>query len=42
MNEGQLPLLISFMVFTIAFMGGLSVLCSKYIKQRAELDQNQD
>jgi len=39
MNEGQLPLLLSFMVFTIAFMGGLGVLCSKYIKQKAEIDR---
>jgi hypothetical protein len=39
MNEGQLPLLLSFMTFTIVFMGVLGVLCSKYIKQRAEIDR---
>jgi hypothetical protein len=40
MNEGQLPLLISFMAFTIVFMGGIGVLCSKYVKQRAEIDRD--
>ena len=40
MNEGQLPLLISFMSFTIVFMGALGVLCSKYIKQRNEIDKD--
>jgi|GEM_PF-745122 hypothetical protein len=40
MNEGQLPLLISFMVFTIAFMGGIGVVCGKYMKQRSDMHED--
>ena len=40
MNEGQLPLLLSFMIFTIAFMAGLTWQCVKYVKRRVEIDNN--
>jgi len=38
MGDGQLPLLVAFMVFVIVLMGGLSILFSKYIKRRSKMD----
>ena len=42
MGEGQLPLLIAFMVFVLAVMGGLAVLFSKYMKRRSEMPDSKD
>ena len=38
MIDGQLWLLVAFMVFTIIFAGALGVLCSKWMKRRSEMD----
>ena len=42
MEGSQLWLLIAFMVFTIALMGGLSVLIAKYMKRRDEMKNERE
>ena len=42
MEGSQLWLLIAFMVFTIALMGGLSVLIAKYMKKRQQIEEDQE
>ncbi len=42
MGEGQLPLLIAFMIFVLAVMGGLAVLFSKYMKNRSEMSDTRE
>ena len=36
--EGQLPLLVAFMLVAIGVMGGLSWIFAKYMKQRALME----
>lgn len=42
MADGQLWLLIAFMVFTLALMGGLTVLIAKYMKRRHQIDEDSE
>ncbi|MBI1179404.1 MAG: hypothetical protein GC201_02530 [Alphaproteobacteria bacterium] len=38
-NPDQLPMLISFMLFTFILMGGLTYLISKWMKRHREMEQ---
>ncbi|MFN3230837.1 MAG: hypothetical protein ACE363_01615 [Alphaproteobacteria bacterium] len=42
MGDGQLPLLIAFMVFVLAVMGGLAVLFKGYMKRRSQMPDTRD